>query len=91
MTTGRHACYRGELAALESRLAYHLRCLREDATNQDMSALERLALVRDHARRIREFRAGSGSHEENRQIDGLKTPLRGSAPCTRFTEGAVHG
>jgi hypothetical protein len=29
----------------ESRLAYHLRCLREDATEPALSQLERLALV----------------------------------------------
>ena len=40
---------------LESRLAYHHRCLREDATDPAMSALERLALVRDRAARIREI------------------------------------
>jgi hypothetical protein len=36
---------------LESRIAYHLRCLREDATDPAMTALERLALVRDRAPR----------------------------------------
>jgi hypothetical protein len=41
---------------LESRLAYHLRCLREDATDPDISPIERLALVRDRAARIREIR-----------------------------------
>jgi hypothetical protein len=40
---------------LESRLTYHLRCLREDATDPALSALERLALVRDRAARIREI------------------------------------
>ncbi len=39
---------------LRSRLAYHLRCLEEDATDPELSQLERLALVRDRARRIRE-------------------------------------
>ena len=43
-------------ALLESRLAYHFRCLREDATDPEMSTLERLALVRDRAARIREIR-----------------------------------
>ena len=43
-------------AALASRLAYHLRCLREDATNPDITSMEMLALVRDRARRIREIR-----------------------------------
>lgn len=30
---------------LESRLRYHHPCLREDATNPDLTALERLALA----------------------------------------------
>jgi hypothetical protein len=41
---------------LESRLRYHLRCLREDATDPEMTSLERLALIRDRARRMREIR-----------------------------------
>jgi|GEM_PF-1306061 hypothetical protein len=41
---------------LESRLAYRLRCLREDATDPELTSLERLALVRDRAARIREIR-----------------------------------
>ncbi len=41
---------------LHSRLAYHLRCLREDATDPAMTSLERLALVRDRTARIREIR-----------------------------------
>jgi hypothetical protein len=43
-------------ALLASRLAYHLRCLHEDTTDPEMSPLERLALVRDRAGRIREIR-----------------------------------
>jgi tryptophan 2,3-dioxygenase len=43
-------------ALLESRLAYHFRCLREDATDMTLSRLERLALVRDRATRIWEIR-----------------------------------
>ncbi len=38
---------------VEPRLAYHLRCLCEDATDPEMSSLERLALVRDRAVRMR--------------------------------------
>ena len=41
---------------LRSRLGYHLRCLREDATDPEMTSLERLALVRDRGTRIREIR-----------------------------------
>lgn len=39
---------------LESRPTYHLRCLHENATDPDL--LERLALVRDPPKGIREFR-----------------------------------
>jgi len=35
---------RDRMALLESRIAYHLRCLREDAPDPDMTSLERLAL-----------------------------------------------
>lgn len=38
---------RSHRTLLKSRLAYHLACLRENATDPDLSALERLALVRD--------------------------------------------
>ncbi len=37
-------------------IAYHLRCLREDATDPALSAAERLTLVGDRARRIRDIR-----------------------------------
>jgi hypothetical protein len=40
----------------QSRLAYHLRCLREDATDPDTTSVERLALVRDRVGRIHEIR-----------------------------------
>jgi hypothetical protein len=46
----------GNAENLESRLSYHLRCLREDATDPELTGLERLALVRDRARWIREIR-----------------------------------
>ncbi|MGD0265650.1 MAG: hypothetical protein ABSD47_11970 [Candidatus Methylomirabilota bacterium] len=55
MTSKRYAPQEGR-AHFEPRLAYHLRCLREDATNPDLTALERLTLVRDRAGRIREIR-----------------------------------
>ncbi len=38
---------------LERRLRYHLCCLRRDATDPEMSAPGRLALVRDRSRRIK--------------------------------------
>lgn len=41
---------------LASRLAYHLRCLSEDAADPELTSLERLALIRDRARRMREIR-----------------------------------
>ena len=47
---------RKDRAVLEDRLTYHLRCLSEDATHPDFTPLERLDLVRDRARRIREIR-----------------------------------
>ena len=43
--------------SLKSRLAYHLHRLGEDATDPELLAVERLALVRDRARRIRAIRA----------------------------------
>ncbi len=63
---------------LESRLRYHRRCLREDATNPDLTALERLTLVRDRVRRMREI---------ERELEALPggitnwPPLKGQAPC----------
>ncbi len=41
--------------SFESRLAYHLRCLQEDAIDPWMTAPERPALVRDRLRQIREI------------------------------------
>ena len=41
---------------LESRLRYHHRCLWEDATDPELTSLERLALIRDRARRMGEIR-----------------------------------
>ncbi len=41
---------------LESRPAYHLRCLRDDPTDPALTSLERLALVRERGVRIREIR-----------------------------------
>jgi hypothetical protein len=46
----------GERVLIDSRLAYHLHCLREDATDPEISPLGRLALVRDRVARIREIR-----------------------------------
>ncbi len=40
---------------LESRLRYHHRCLQEDATNPDLTASERLMLVRDRVPRMQEI------------------------------------
>jgi hypothetical protein len=41
---------------LQGRLAYHLACLREDTTDPELITPERLALIRDRARRMREIR-----------------------------------
>lgn len=54
MTARRRGDSKGAL--LESRLGYHLRCLREDATDPELKSFERLALVRERAARIREIR-----------------------------------
>lgn len=50
------ACSQDGRILLDSRLAYHLRCLREDVTDPERSSLERLVLVRDQARSIWEIR-----------------------------------
>jgi hypothetical protein len=63
-------------ALLESRLRYHLRCLREDAADPEMSALERVALVRDRATRIREIRRIlAASHEDAAVALSPKCPM----------------
>ena len=41
---------------LRTCLAYHLRCLAEDATDPELSSVERLALVRARVGRIQEIR-----------------------------------
>jgi len=41
---------------LTSRLAYHLRCLAEGATDPDLPRAERLALVRERGMQIRGIR-----------------------------------
>ena len=49
-------CLRGQDRALfDSRLAYHLCSLREDAMDPDTTTLDRLALVRERAKWIREI------------------------------------
>ncbi len=55
MPTTKRPCKK-DRADLEPRLTYHLCCLREDATDPNIPAVERLALVRDRAKRIREIR-----------------------------------
>ena len=45
-----------ERSLLASRLAYHLRCLAEDAIDPDLPRGKRLALVQERAGRIREIR-----------------------------------
>ncbi len=61
---------------LESHLAYHLRCLWEDATDLERVSLEPLALVRHRVRRIRGIReelvnsqsTGTSSSTRNRTV-----------------------
>ena len=48
---------------VEPRLAYHLRCLREEATDPALTNLERLAVVRDRAALIREVRQEPRAHD----------------------------
>jgi hypothetical protein len=43
-----------EANTLASRLAYHLRCLREDATDHDLSSGDWLVLVRERVRMTKE-------------------------------------
>ncbi len=40
---------------LESRLRYHHGCLREDATDPDLTSVQRLTLVRRRVARMREI------------------------------------
>jgi hypothetical protein len=54
-TTTGDRIVRDASSILESRLRYYLRCLREDATDPSLTALERLALVRGRAARMREI------------------------------------
>ena len=57
---------------LESRLRYHLGCLREDATDPALTSLERLVLVRDRTKRIREIRQCLEDRASNRASVGGK-------------------
>lgn len=52
-TEGTRAAAEEEGDSLKARLTYHFRRLREDATDPELTTLERLALVRDRATRIR--------------------------------------
>lgn len=47
---------RSGACSLKSCLAYHLRCLGEHATDQTMTRMERLALVRARMAQIRHIR-----------------------------------
>ncbi len=63
---------------LESRLRYHHRCLREDATDPALTSVERLALVRDRAKRIREIQqelemvGGADPEGVSKPVDGKR-------------------
>ncbi len=70
MTTGKRRSEKNH-SILESRLGYHLRCLHEDATHPDLISLERLTLVRDRVKRIREIRQGiAAANQETEQRRG---------------------
>ena len=74
-------------ALLESRLRYHLRCLREDATDPDLSSLERLALVWDRARCIRDIRRNLAAFQEGSAAElSPNCPMNGNKQCT----GSMH-
>jgi hypothetical protein len=57
-------------ALVEARLASHLPCLREDTTNPVPPAVERLASVRDRAKRIGEIRERLPGRESEARWDG---------------------
>ncbi len=61
-----------EPTLLESRLACHLAYLREDATDPELSSLERLALVRDRGVRAREIRVALESRKQHGRRVGPK-------------------
>jgi hypothetical protein len=72
--TRRHTDALGDIAVHESSLIYHLRCLREDATDPDLTSLERLALVRDRVARVREIR------RELEAVNVMDAERRGDQP-----------
>ena len=74
-TNGTAGTSQAQRILLKSRLAYHLRCLPDDVTDPEMTALERLALVRDRARRIREIRM---------ELAAATATIPGGAPCIHF-------
>ncbi len=76
MTTAKRRCEQNR-TVLESRLAYHLRCLREDATDPEITTLDRLGLVRDRTIRIREIRQGiePGNQRTERLREGDQDEL----------------
>ncbi len=85
--TGGRGC-RGptdETVILASRLAYHLRCLREDATDSDLSPLERLALSwagqSGFGRSGRPFQGCGGLHDEPAASGAYPAPPFGTAPA----------
>ena len=55
-------------------VAYHLRYLAEDATDPELSSVERLALVQDRARKIREIRRIMTATPEAQQIAARPHP-----------------
>jgi hypothetical protein len=74
---------------LESHLRYHHRCLREDATNPELRALERLMLVRDRAKRIRKNREAPQAAEQASAENLLV--IRRPALAARYTQTARGG
>lgn len=66
MTTGAACSHDGRILPA-SRLAYHLHCLREDATDPEMTAFARLTLVRDRVERMREIEQELAARKEQSQ------------------------
>jgi hypothetical protein len=77
MATRPRARYGAGLAPLESHLAYHLRCMRADATDPALSSLGRLALLRDRAARIGEIRQKMAAMKKEAKAEGVRTQPQG--------------
>jgi hypothetical protein len=67
------ACVDGDTAnrpPLEFCLHYHLRCMREDATDPVLTALDRVTLVRGREERVRGIELESAALKDERRRAG---------------------